>query len=143
MSYTQAKIKHEQAQPDERLDLLCGAFECPMEWTVDKGGKFCSHHAWAESHDWPKITAWLKSKVVMGTLPTFKSVSGAGGYLPPRHEEKTAYTPDMKAAALQKLATWVKPDPKAWAYKLKAREESGEHLSLVQKKAWREALRVV
>jgi hypothetical protein len=34
-------------------------------------------------------------------------------------------------------------DPKKWAYKLKNREEKGEHLSQLQKKAWREALRVV
>jgi hypothetical protein len=34
-----------------------------------------------------------------------------------------------------------KPDAKAWAYKLKAREEKGEQLSLVQKKSWREALK--
>jgi hypothetical protein len=142
MSYSEAKQKHEQAQVPDRIDLLCGAFECPMEWTVDKGSKLCTHHAWAESHEWPKITAWLKSKVVMGTLPTFKSVSSVGGYLPPRPQEKTAYTPDEKAAAIQKLQAMPKPDAKAWAYKLKAREEKGDHLSLVQKKAWREALRV-
>jgi hypothetical protein len=114
-----------------------------MEWTVDKGSKLCTYHAWAESHEWPKITAWLKSKIVMGTLPTFKSVSGVGGHLPPRPQEKTAYTPDEKAAAIQKLQAMPKPDAKAWAYKLKNREESGEHLSQLQKKAWREALRAV
>ena len=32
-------------------------------------------------------------------------------------------------------------DPKAWAWALKAREERGEPLSLVQRQFWREALR--
>lgn len=32
--------------------------------------------------------------------------------------------------------------PKAWAYRLRAREEAGEKLTLFVRKAWREALRV-
>jgi hypothetical protein len=33
-------------------------------------------------------------------------------------------------------------DPKAWAWRLRARELSGERLSLVQRRFWREALGV-
>jgi hypothetical protein len=35
-----------------------------------------------------------------------------------------------------------KPDPLDWARRLRAREESGEKLSMVQKEAWRKALKV-
>ena len=31
-------------------------------------------------------------------------------------------------------------NPKAWAYALKAREQRGDRLSLLQRKAWREAI---
>ena len=37
----------------------------------------------------------------------------------------------------------MKGDSKEWARRLQAREQRGEELSVVQKKAWREALRVV
>ncbi|NDD52642.1 hypothetical protein EBZ39_01975 [bacterium] len=139
MSYYEAKQKHEQAQMPDKFDLLCSAFECPMEWSVDKGMKLCSHHAWSESHDWPKITEWLKSKVVMGTLETFKGKIEQSGYLPLDPYKKTP-----QKTIKDVLEAFKAPkDPKAWAHKLKNREETGQKLSVIQKKAWREALRVV
>ena len=50
--------------------------------------------------------------------------------------------PEVQARAIAALNALGKPktDPKAWALKLKQREESGEHLSSFQRWAWREAL---
>ena len=51
-------------------------------------------------------------------------------------------TRDDKRAILEKLRSIGMPkNPKAWAYSLKEREEAGEVLSSVQRKAWRDALR--
>ena len=33
-------------------------------------------------------------------------------------------------------------DPRAWAKALRDREQAGEHLTIFQRQAWREALRV-
>lgn len=55
--------------------------------------------------------------------------------------QKTADSDELAAKAL--AATSVnKKDPKAWAKKLRAREKSGEPLSLIQREFWRIALEV-
>ena len=46
----------------------------------------------------------------------------------------------MRAHVRKSLAEMGLKSPKAWAYSLKAREESGEKLLPVQAKAWRDAL---
>ncbi len=42
--------------------------------------------------------------------------------------------------AMRSMFTKTVQDPKAWAYALKAREESGERLSSVQRTMWRAAI---
>lgn len=38
--------------------LMCAASGCPNRWSVDGGGmRCCSAHAWAETREWPRITA--------------------------------------------------------------------------------------
>ncbi len=53
--------------------------------------------------------------------------------------------PPVSKANVQRVADAVAvlrapKDPKAWAYRLKAREEAGERLSRVQREMWRAAL---
>lgn len=56
------------------------------------------------------------------------------------------WTPERRRAVLQRLrqtfADNAKQHPKAWAHRLKAREEAGEQLSRAQREAWRCALRI-
>lgn len=65
---------------------------------------------------------------------------------PPKIVAAIAHQPQRSAAsdsiASKALAAIRsdKPDPKAWAHKLKAREEAGEPLNQFQRDAWREAL---
>jgi len=42
--------------PEVQDDIMCQANDCPNRWTVDKGQRLCSAHAWAEMRDWDKIT---------------------------------------------------------------------------------------
>jgi len=46
------------------------------------------------------------------------------------------------AKSLTTIITGNRADPKAWAKKLRAREEAGERLSPIQKGMWREALQI-
>jgi hypothetical protein len=48
-----------------------------------------------------------------------------------------------KIATLNALRDMMKnrPDPKAWAHKLRARENAGEELTRMQREAWRTALK--
>jgi hypothetical protein len=57
--------------------------------------------------------------------------------LPVPKADKVVVTKEM--AKLVKDA-FTPGDPKAWAYKLKARHEKGESLSLIQVKKYKEAL---
>jgi len=129
MSYVQAKQKHESQTEDNHNDLQCTAFECPNRWSVDKGRKLCSAHAWSEPHEWAKITQGLYSAAIVK--------------IKRNQDPIRPLTEQEKREAIQRIHNLPPVDPKKWAYKLKDREESGEHLSQLQKKAWREALRVV
>jgi hypothetical protein len=50
-------------------------------------------------------------------------------------------TPTQPPLVRPTFAVQPQGDPRAWAHRLKAREERGEQLSRVQMAAWREALR--
>lgn len=53
-------------------------------------------------------------------------------------------TEEEKARALAILKSFKRPDPqgpKAWAWRMRARELAGERLTLFQRQCWREALR--
>ena len=54
----------------------------------------------------------------------------------------TRYGMEERLAVLENLKTVLKgpKDPKAWAHKLRQREEARESLSRIQKSMWRDAL---
>lgn len=66
---------------------------------------------------------------------------GNPGWMPNR-----PLTPDERSKVIRKARAGLASlgrqnrDPKAWAHALKAREESGEHLTIAQRDAWRSAL---
>lgn len=107
-----------------------------MEWTVDTGGRLCSYHAWDAPQEWPRITQGLKSRAVIGTLPTFAKAQQRR--LP---DSGIRFTDAQKRDAVKMLRTMKTEDPKAWAYKLRDREQAGEHLSAVQSSFGRSVLK--
>jgi hypothetical protein len=137
MSYFQAKQRAEQSKAPDSTELLCAAFDCPMEWTVDKGTRLCTYHAWAESREWPSITEWLKSRQITGELPTFSNI---GKRYPAAYRDPL--TEEQKRETIKRLKSGAKSDPRAWAYKLRQLEEQGEKLSIIQKQMWRNAIGV-
>ena len=118
--------KTKTAEP-ETNDTLCQAHGCPNRWAVDTGSRLCSDHAWAEPYKWPQITQaqFHKRKPLVNTEPA------------------KPMTQAEKIATLNALRDMMKnrPDPKAWAHKLRARENAGEELTRMQREAWRTALR--
>lgn len=125
----------QEAEPEDN-NSLCSAHGCPMEWTIETGARLCSYHAWDESREWPRITQGLKSRAVMGTLPTFVKAQQ-------RRSADTGvrFTEKQKIEALKMLRSMKTQDPKAWAYKLRDREQSGEHLSAIQSSFWKAVLK--
>ena len=126
MTYLQSRAKYEELNQPEANDSLCQAHGCPNRWAVDKGSRLCSAHAWAEPHQWPKITEEQFRK--------------------PRPEQKPTpkpYTLEEKIKTLNDLRNLFKQpqDPKAWAHKLRDRENAGEELTRTQREAWRTALK--
>ncbi|HKX41334.1 MAG TPA: hypothetical protein VJO99_09265 [Burkholderiaceae bacterium] len=138
MSYASAKARHDAAaatHSDASLQhLMCAAHGCPNRWTVDAGnGRLCGAHAWAEPEQWPDITyaqQWDETERAR--------LRGEASAPPARRTANPARLRRLLASLQQRQ---VEPrDPKAWAHKLRAREESGE--TLTQRDMWRAALAV-
>lgn len=67
---------------DQRAEqsLLCKAHGCPLKWSVQTGDvTACSHHAWVDMHQWPRITDEIRR--------------GVAGY---RREGETVAVAEMK-----------------------------------------------
>lgn len=140
MSLMKAKARAEHAQSNggDEAQLMCVAHNCPNRWTVDNGGgHLCSAHAFRNPVEWPSITAEQQ----------WNETERAQRRNEPRIDKPPLTLPEKKAI-LHKLQVLINKmrnsprDPKAWAYALKGMEEEGLHLSEVQKRAWRDALRV-
>lgn len=109
--------------------LMCRASECPRRWTVGPQN-LCSAHAWADPKEWPGITDRLLRELARQH--------------PARQDEDF---PELSEAQKREILTSFaaslrgEKDYKLWAKRLRDREANGEHLSTIQKTAWREALR--
>jgi len=108
--------------------LMCQARECPNRWSVDKGDKLCTAHAWEPLTRWPIVT-----DIQLNALTRRKEK--------PPAEPAPKLSNAEKMAILSKLRVPTNTNPRQWAYNLKALEADGQQLSAVQKKMWREALR--
>lgn len=140
MSYATAKAKHDAAamqHGDAAVQhLLCAAHGCPNRWSVDAGhGRLCSAHAWAEPESWPDITyaqQWDETE----------RARMRGEPAPPVSRRVADPARMRRALAGLRQQLDAPRDPKAWAWRLKAREEGGEQLTPAQREAWRAALHV-
>jgi hypothetical protein len=83
------------------------------------------------------VTAGLQSREHLGTLPTFAKLQN-------REVQDTGerLTAQQKREAVLMLGKPFVKDPKAWAHRLRDREQAGELLSKVQREAWRSALKI-
>ena len=133
--------KYRDAKRDQHLadadgldrEQMCHANGCPNRWAVDFGdGRLCSAHSRAARHLWPQITqeqidaeterAWQRSQRVE-PVPA----------LPMSRAEKRAALSRLAAVGAQ----LGRIKPRDWAYALRDREQSGERLTDLQRKAWR------
>jgi len=126
-----------EEQPTHDHSLLCTARDCPMEWTSDFDGRLCTYHAATDPREWPRVTAGLQSQEHLGTLPSFAKLQN-------REVQDTGerLTAQQKREAVLMLGKPFAKDPKAWAHRLRDREQAGDVLSKVQREAWRTALKI-
>jgi len=100
---------------DKSQSLMCAAHGCPMLWSVDTEGRrhLCSYHAWTDAKEWPIITENLRMDGPWDLKPYVR------------------------------LPTCNETGPKAWAYRLKAKDEASPHsVTPTIRKMYREALRL-
>lgn len=120
---------------DDARELFCAANECPNKWSVDAGnGRLCGAHAFAEKSEWPRVTD--------GELRRWHDTQMAR---PVQGEAAAAHVSlEQKRATLTQLRDVLgedKRDHRAWARKLKERDQAGEKLSAFQRACYKEALR--
>lgn len=128
-----AKPNADQMDNSADSRLACQAHNCPRNWSVDgPSGRLCSEHAWADVMDWGAITARIVSGQLMARAK--------------RYEEPPApMTDEQKRRTILRFKDIMgnaNKDPRGWAKRLQQKEAEGKPLSAIQKKAWREALRV-
>lgn len=130
MSFVKPDVKPLEKEDTELQQTMCQAHGCPHRWIInDAKGKLCRWHHYADPMDWPGITSELR----MGKTP----VPGK------RSEHVVPMTPERQRA-MEELKNFMRGSNKmdrSWAKKLKEREEAGDHLSVVQKQLWRDALK--
>ena len=109
-------------------DQMCVVAGCRSRWSLISS-KLCSAHHWASADDFDDVTEASKHRA---RIPE-----------PRPHEH---YTQAEKREILHKMRELIhggQPEPKAWAYALKAQEDLGEPLTLAQRDMWRAALKWV
>lgn len=130
MSFVKADLQSQSQDASDVDQSMCQAHGCPNRWSLsDNNGKLCRWHRYAEPQDWPTVTSQLR----LGLAPKEPSAMRPR---PPLSDERKRL--------LEEFRQMVRADKvlnNDWAYRLKAREEAGETLSLAQKELWRQALR--
>lgn len=137
-SYSKAKAKHDagggDGEGDKLAGLMCAAHGCPNRWSIDMGnGRLCRFHDGAEKDYWPEITQaqqWAETERA-------RLRGEAKPVAPPLSDvQKTRI---LNRARNVFAAMAEQKDPKAWACKLRDREQAGEALNERQRTAWRAA----
>ena len=130
MSFAKPYVSKMEDDMEQERASQCTAHGCPNRWAISEG-RLCSAHAWSSVKDWPRITDEQITKAAQ------RSNRRA---VPPSPAKPV--TDAEKRAAVESFRSLARggTDPKHWAVKLKQREIEGEHLSLIQKRFWREAL---
>lgn len=117
---------------------MCRASGCPNAWSVnsdDRGlHRLCSAHAWAEPHAWPQVTQEQHDAQTHRVLVKAVQIG---------QPAKPRLTRDEKAEILLSMRDMFagQTDPKAWAYRLRDREQCGDRLNYFLRDLWRAVLR--
>ena len=120
------------------LQLMCKVDGCPNRWSYAEGliGEgirgICSAHHAAPSHEWEAVTQHEQ----------FASYERARQAAMPKPAPRFINR-DERLAVLQRLKAGIlgaNEPGRAWAYRLKEREEAGEKLTRAQQQTWRQAL---
>ena len=130
--YDQVVADEANKEAEETRKLRCQAHGCPMPWSSDFGmGRFCRWHRDKKPYEWPEITQFTQAQFELDQKERYRQNSLKG--------ERYA-DPERLKQIMSQLGN--PPDSLAWARKLRDREQSGEKLSMIQKEAWRKALKV-
>jgi hypothetical protein len=105
-------FKKADSQEDGFVSLGCSSPGCRMPWSIDIGRKLCSVHQW-------------------GSAPEPK----------PEDRPTRFFTKEEKLAIMRKIGGSGSIDPKAWAYALRDRDESGDKITSHQRKCYEEVLK--
>ena len=110
--------------------LMCGAHGCPNRWSIDPP-RMCGAHAWSDPHLWPQITQEQRD------AETQRAIAAVS---PPAPQRFVKPDPLKLSRYLRRLADGIasaQHSPRAWADRLREREDAGERLTPAQKEAWR------
>ena len=150
-------FKRARPAPIDAPDYRCAANGCPLRATVTDAtsGPFrkgrCRYHDQIRSEAWPAITQIFRNNpfrrsIIEPQLAALGVRWREDQELPPPAAKPPGWSSQEWVAHHTSLIRCIKaasdPDRRAWARKLKAREESGEPLHPVQAQAWRQALGV-
>lgn len=116
------------AAGDDR-SLMCSAHGCPNRWSVDIGRRMCSAHYHADPIEWPSVTEqqlWAET-----------DRAAANAFPPSPVAPLTLEQKQEVLARMQEMGRRLPESLKAWAYRLRDREQAGEKLTLFQREAWR------
>lgn len=132
--------KRDQRIADETLQhdgaLMCRVGGCPNPWSIDgPNGRCCSAHAWAQPHQWGRITDEQLDAQARRAMR-----AAADDERKPRQRPLST---EAKRAIGQKLRLAIRQQGgRQWAHNLRDREQRGERLTEAQRSMWREALGV-
>jgi hypothetical protein len=149
---TEAPTRRDTDDSPSEREIVCERLSCRFPATIKVGGWTCRLHyrcppgeteraVTAESQRWEH--AFRMGDAVPETYVRHDGVVMLG--FPARKEPATGQRITPPAEARERLAGIMsmlkqKPPSKQWAHELRAGEERGEPLLLVQQSAWREAL---
>ena len=150
-----------QKLPDEWIDTIFMAlratygvafdrqFDCPPG--EDPARFYSNLKAWWKRDLAPAIAAPHTIRYALDHLPAkvpnlieFKSLCWQAPPLPRQEQIESGVKADPArvAAEIAKMRQVQETSPKAWAYRLKQREEEGDKLTQAQRDMWRSALRI-
>jgi hypothetical protein len=121
-------------QEPTRDERYCDANGCPNRWSVNISGNLCTAHAWAEPHEWPAITEREQNRCFERQYRE----------QPPAANEPVApMTAEQKREVINAVREAMKApvNHREWAHKLKARDDAGEPISLLQRAMYEGVLR--
>lgn len=103
--------------------LMCCAGGCPLRWSVDIDGRYCSAHAWADPQHWDRITKRLLH--ALADQAAMPSMDGGDYRRPPTDDERRRIRAGLRELARRGMDRTPRAN-RAWAHDLLARIRAGQ-----------------